>query len=758
MLRRVLIGVVLLVLLGNQGVALAAVELSQQSPGVGNDSTLFINQGDAIIAVSLSTGAQQSFQPPYGRIVRADVSSDGSKIVVHTGGPNEPGHLFVLHTDGSAAEQLTEFENSVLEVFFGPSGDVVYFDEISRDIRSAVIASIDISTGARVEHTPAGLDAELIGVRGDRLAYFESGVTRSLVVKDLSTGQELVRSSAGELQNWAMGQGSINDSGSRILFANDDGLSVLDLDDAEPIALVDSIGALWPRLSPDGRWVAYSAAAGDEEALTLVDLNDPTSKTVLVTAERVVNPGWTPDSSGIVFAEPSPSGLSSVYVDLSGTATSLGIDGIPFRMRSGFEVRALAVEPREEEPALEAAAPVEEAAIEAEPDENDAPAVDTDGDGISDRADSDDDNDGHPDSEDAFPLNRYEWQDSDGDGIGDEAEQSAYWRAWDFIRDTEDSDLDDADGDGKWDPSTDEDGDGYHDLIDPNPSRPPLEACVFENPELLEFSSTQEEDWDGDGVPNSSDQDLNNDGVVEEWELAELAWATGDGDQDGDGVVDREDLDADGDGVPNSEDQFPLDPSEWVDFDCGGLGDNSDPDDDDDGVLEAEEGYPNERIDPFPRNDHEWSDSDEDGIGDNLDADDDNDGTLDSSDFFPTDPTETLDSDHDGVGNNADPDDDNDGVLDEDDAFPTDYLYSRDADGDGEGDFSELRQNNPELVAIIDDVLGNGDALSYTSGSSSFSSQRSSRSEGSGVPWRIIRLFVVWPLIFFGVRKGRENA
>jgi hypothetical protein len=48
------------------------------------------------------------------------------------------------------------------------------------------------------------------------------------------------------------------------------------------------------------------------------------------------------------------------------------------------------------------------------------------------------------------------------------------------------------------------------------------------------------------------------------------------GDQDGDGVLDSEDEDLDGDGVANEYDIFPNDPSEQLDSDGDGVGDNAD--------------------------------------------------------------------------------------------------------------------------------------------------------------------------------------
>ncbi|MFK7993997.1 MAG: PKD domain-containing protein, partial [Granulosicoccus sp.] len=109
----------------------------------------------------------------------------------------------------------------------------------------------------------------------------------------------------------------------------------------------------------------------------------------------------------------------------------------------------------------------------------DAGGLDTDGDGIPDSLDSDDDNDGFADSEDAFPLNASEWLDSDNDNIGNNA------------------DLDD-------------DNDSVADLEDDFP-----------------LDATEWLDTDGDGIGNNADPDDDNDGALDDADPAPLDPAIG---------------------------------------------------------------------------------------------------------------------------------------------------------------------------------------------------------------------------------------
>ena len=152
-------------------------------------------------------------------------------------------------------------------------------------------------------------------------------------------------------------------------------------------------------------------------------------------------------------------------------------------------------------------------------------AGDTDGDGLSNTLDKDDDGDGVLDVEDAFPLDAAEWSDYDGDCLGNSADP-------------------------------DDDNDGVMDARDAFPRDP------------LEFLDT-----DGDGAGDSADTDDDGDGIADTEDVFPLdasEWA-----------------DSDGDGLGDNADAFPEDAAETSDADGDGLGDNTDPDDDNDGVPDA---------------------------------------------------------------------------------------------------------------------------------------------------------------------------
>ncbi len=169
-----------------------------------------------------------------------------------------------------------------------------------------------------------------------------------------------------------------------------------------------------------------------------------------------------------------------------------------------------------------------------------------DSDSEGDACDLDDDNDGTPDVDDAFPYNAAEDTDTDNDGIGNNA---------DF----------------------DDDDDGVPDGSDAFPLDP-----------------AESLDTDNDGIGNNADLDDDDDGTPDVSDAFPLDPAE-DADTDTDGIGNNADEDDDGDGEPDITDAYPLDPTETVDTDGDGIGDNADPDADNDGIADS--------VDPYPTDD-----------------------------------------------------------------------------------------------------------------------------------------------------------
>ncbi len=236
--------------------------------------------------------------------------------------------------------------------------------------------------------------------------------------------------------------------------------------------------------------------------------------------------------------------------------------------------------------------------------------MDTDNDGLLNKIDADDDNDGVEDQQDVFPFDVTESLDTDGDLIGDNADVFANDPAQWFDTDNDGiSNHIDLDDDNDTLPDTWELSVGLN-LMDPSDAVLDIDADELNN--LDEFSAkTNPSLWDTDG-----------DAMPDGWEIQyglNALWPNADEDPDNDNWVnfveyqngtDPLDPDTDGDGVIDSEDLFPLNPDEDNDNDNDGIGDNEDLDDDNDGMPDVwEEQY---GFNPFDPSD---ADIDTDGDG-----------------------------------------------------------------------------------------------------------------------------------------------
>ena len=288
----------------------------------------------------------------------------------------------------------------------------------------------------------------------------------------------------------------------------------------------------------------------------------------------------------------------------------------------------------------------------------DVPAFDTDGDGVSNDFDADDDNDGQSDADEeacgSEPLRASSKSpDDDGDNVPDcidiDNDNDGTADTADNCPRTYSHDQSNTDGDAEGDAcDADDDNDGAADSAD---------NCPL-------VANADQADADDDGIGDTCDpadnRDRDADGVPDAADNCPVASNPGQADTDGDAEGDACDADDDNDGAADSQDAFPLDSKESVDTDGDGTGNSADTDDDGDGVADAQ--------DAFPLNSSESVDTDGDGTGNNADTDDDGDGAVDANDAFPLDARETADTDGDGTGNNADADDDGDGQSDANEA------------------------------------------------------------------------------------------
>jgi hypothetical protein len=372
-----------------------------------------------------------------------------------------------------------------------------------------------------------------------------------------------------------------------------------------------------------------------------------------------------------------------------------------------------------------------------------------DSDAQGDVCDDDDDNDGIMDISDSCAFGMTGWtssssEDHDGDGCNDSSEDDDDDQ--DGIDDLPDrcpkgqtgwvsSQQTDHDGDGCQDASEDKDDDA--DGLDDDQDNCPLGR--------VGFTSNSNNDRDRDGCEDSAeDTDDDNDGISDDIDQCPNSA----GDAIYGTMVGCSDFD--GDGWADSEDEYPLDSTQWADSDGDGYGDNiqgTDPDgcptisgdstldrlgcsdSDEDGYSNADDEWDiSDGADAFPFDNTQWANQDGDEYGDNPAGyqpdecktaagnstedrlgcvDSDGDGWSDEADAFPSEPSQYLDYDSDGfgdspIGANGDqcplvygtstqgsrgcPDSDQDSWSDEFDAFPQEAMLWSDTDGDGFAD------------------------------------------------------------------------
>lgn len=367
------------------------------------------------------------------------------------------------------------------------------------------------------------------------------------------------------------------------------------------------------------------------------------------------------------------------------------------------------------------------------------PGCDSDGDGVSNNIDVDDDNDGIADTIESGGTNPQ--GDADADGIPNYLDPTPGAGAPAFIDTNSDgiNDAYDKDGDGVINAlDKDSDNDGIPDLaeaggVDTNGDGTVDYTGTFASNDTdadglinrYDTAPIANLDADGDGIKNYLDLDSDNDGIPDVVEVGGVD-ANGDGrldnfnDTDGDGFDDTVDGDvgndgtaentanallvtgADGTTVDGKPDTYP---SGITNTDGRGLPNPYDVDSDDDGIADINEAGGADtnndgKVDSF-------ADSDGDGFANSVDGDANNDGTVENTagallvtgadannngkaDSYPT----ADNADASGMPNPYDLDSDDDGIPD--------LIESSGVDTNGDG-----------RIDTISDADGNGWQNSY---------------------------------------------
>ncbi len=317
-------------------------------------------------------------------------------------------------------------------------------------------------------------------------------------------------------------------------------------------------------------------------------------------------------------------------------------------------------------------------------------ATDTDGDGIPDTTDIDDDNDGILDVDESEVL------DTDGDGVPNSLDLDS---DNDGIPDIIEAGGVDTDDDGRVDTATDTDGDGWADTFDADNG-----GTALANP-----------DTDGDGINNFLDLDSDGDGVVD---LIESQATTGT-------PVIPVGTDSDGDGIDNAFDVTGGTPTDPEDTESDGTPDYLDSDSDNDGFSDLLEAWDTDG-DGIANISPSGGDLDVDGLDnafDNVVGPNsttnvyNNEDALDFPDVTTSGLTSerdwrednAVDSDGDGQINSVDIDDDDDGILDVDEGtgdFDNDGIMNSldlDSDNDGIPDIIEASGVDTDNDGRVDD-------------------------------------------------------
>ncbi len=169
---------------------------------------------------------------------------------------------------------------------------------------------------------------------GETLVWLEGrGATSVLVAqtgtqapRDLTDGSPSVRGKVG------YGGGEFTTTGDAVIFAGADGrLYRLVLDGGLPTPITPEFGAAAaPRVSADGKWIAFVHSAEKVDGVALVDANgEHFPRKIAYGTDFVMQPAWSPDGSLIAYVAWNQPQMPWDGTELRIVHLTTGADGVP---------------------------------------------------------------------------------------------------------------------------------------------------------------------------------------------------------------------------------------------------------------------------------------------------------------------------------------------------------------------------------------------------------------------------------------------
>lgn len=437
------------------GVAPAGAQEKHEQPApeanIGLAANALVVRDGVLFGIALDSGETWMVSDATD-VALVTTTTDGSGVAfLSRDADGDDDFIYVANTDGSSSRVLVnEGLDGALSLRFGPNNQWLYFSGRwgKPGEASFQLSRVDVETGVVETLTSPSVRADLLGITEGSVAFFERADASSLVLLDHRTLERRLVYPLQPQMNHLHNNGSLSPDGSAAFFSattHSSGVTagILNLTDFT-FDVVRSGPAGRMEFSPDGELFVYLTTNGGKQ--WTVGSTEDRLGSVLVHSEEVVVGPWLSDSSGFLGSKRSEGSSTRaprdlVHISFDGTVTELGSTGSPVAVTLRTAETLLDVEIVEgaidagdvvgdfaETVATPEPAPGDEVIdSESQASESVVPVddpldPDTDGDGVRNSRDGDDDNDGVFDTRDVFPLDATETSDVDGDGIGDVAD------------------------------------------------------------------------------------------------------------------------------------------------------------------------------------------------------------------------------------------------------------------------------------------------------------------------------------------------